>query len=61
MKVKQIRKLIQADGWVYSYSKGSHHHYVHAKKPGKVTIPGSDSDELHPKTLKTILIQAGLK
>jgi predicted RNA binding protein YcfA (HicA-like mRNA interferase family) len=60
MKVKHIRKLIEADGWMYSHSKGSHHQYKHPTKSGKVTIPGKDSDDLHPKTAKSILIQAGL-
>jgi predicted RNA binding protein YcfA (HicA-like mRNA interferase family) len=29
-------------------------------KPGKVTIPGKRSDDLHPKTAASILEQAGL-
>jgi predicted RNA binding protein YcfA (HicA-like mRNA interferase family) len=33
--------------------------YKHPTKPGRVTIPGHLSDEIHPGTLKSILPQAG--
>lgn len=35
MKVREIIKLIEADGWVHIGSKGSHRHYKHSSKPGK--------------------------
>jgi hypothetical protein len=40
-----------------------HHHrqYKHPSKPGKVTIAGHPSVDAAPKTLKSILEQAGLK
>jgi predicted RNA binding protein YcfA (HicA-like mRNA interferase family) len=41
--------------------KGSHRQYKHPVKVGLVTVPGHLSDELHPKTLNSILAQAGLK
>ncbi|HVB89330.1 MAG TPA: type II toxin-antitoxin system HicA family toxin [Beijerinckiaceae bacterium] len=41
-------------------STGSHRHFKHPAKAGKVTIPGKPSDEVHPKTLKSIREQAGL-
>ena len=53
-------KLIEADGWVYKNSRGSHDHYIHPSKPGKVTIPNHRGD-LDLKTAKSILQQAGLK
>lgn len=61
MKVKEAMKMIEADGWEYQYSRGDHHYYKHPTKPGKVTIAGKGSDTLHPKTLATILLTAGLK
>lgn len=60
MKVGQIIKLIEGDGWAYHHSTGSHHHYKHPSKPGKVTIAGKPSYDLPPKTEKSILKQAGL-
>lgn len=61
MKVRDVRKLIEADGWYYIGSTGSHHHFKHATKKGKVTIPGKESDEIHPKTLASILSQAQIE
>ena len=60
MKVREVRKAIEADGWTYQYTRGDHHHYKHPTKKGKVTIPGKDSDDLARKTAKSILKQAGL-
>jgi hypothetical protein len=34
---------------------------VHASKPGRVTVAGKPSDDLHPKTQTSILRQAGLR
>jgi len=59
-RVRELRKRIEAAGWFLYATKGSHHHYRHPSKPGKVTIPGKDADDLHPKTARSILKQAGL-
>lgn len=59
MKFREIEKIILADGWRFKKAKGSHHHYIHPSKPGKVTIPNYPGD-LDPKTVKEILKQAGL-
>ena len=59
MRFREIEKLIQADGWVFKSSKGSHNHYIHPSKTGKVTIPNHNGD-LDAITIKMILKQAGL-
>jgi predicted RNA binding protein YcfA (HicA-like mRNA interferase family) len=41
--------------------EGSHRQFVHPLKTGKVTVAGHESDDVPPKTLKSILKQAGLK
>ena len=61
MKVRDIIKLIEADGWYMVTTKGSHRQYKHAKKPGRVTIAGHPSDEMAPGTLNSVLKQAQLK
>jgi len=61
MKVREIIKIIEKDGWILSRTKGSHRQYKHSTKPGTVTIAGHEHDDLHPKTLNSILKQAGLK
>ena len=52
--------MIEQDGWICDRMKGSHRHYDHPTKPGLVTIAGHPSVDLPPKTLKSILRQAGL-
>ena len=60
-KVREAIKLIEADGWREVTTKGSHHQFKHATKPGRVTIAGHGSDDLAPGTFNSILKQAGLK
>ena len=54
-------RLIEQDGWHLVRTRGSHHQFQHAVKPGLVTIPGRAGDELPKGTLGSILKQAGLK
>jgi predicted RNA binding protein YcfA (HicA-like mRNA interferase family) len=61
MKVRDIIKLIEADGWYQVDTKGSHHQYKHPTKVGRVTIAGHPNDDLAPGTLNSILKQAKLK
>ena len=61
MKVREAIELLEADGWYLVTTKGSHRQYKHPVKKGRVTIAGKMSDTLHPKTLGSILKQAGLK
>ena len=59
-KPKEMRKLIEADGWYLVEQEGSHAQFEHPEKKGKVTIP-MHNDDLHKKTANSILNQAGLK
>ncbi len=61
MKVREITKLIEQDGWHVVRTKGSHRQFKHPDKSGLVTIPGKPGDELAAGTLNSILKQAGLK
>ena len=60
MTFKDLESKIKKDGWRYKNTVGSHHHYIHDTKPGKVTIPKHGGD-VSPKTVSFILKQAGLK
>ena len=51
---------IVADGGYLVRIRGSHHHFKHPTKPGKVTVPHPKRD-LHPKTVRSVYRQAGLK
>jgi predicted RNA binding protein YcfA (HicA-like mRNA interferase family) len=61
MKIRDIIKLIEADGWYRVDTRGSHRQYKHPIKSGRVTIAGHPNDDLAPGTLNSILKQAKLK
>ncbi|MBD0351828.1 MAG: type II toxin-antitoxin system HicA family toxin [Bacteroidota bacterium] len=61
MKVKEIIRLIEEDGWYFERQKGSHRQYKHPFKRGTVTIAGKFSDDIDKGTEKSILKQAGLR
>ena len=61
MKTREVIRLIEQDGWYLVASKGSHMHYKHKEKLGRVTVAGKASDEMAPGTLNSVLKQAGLK
>ena len=61
MNVREIIKLLEADGWYKIKAKGGHRQYKHPMKRGRVTVPGQMSADLDKKTEKSILRQAGLE
>ena len=61
MKVREIIRLIEDDGWFLVATRGSHRQYKHSLKPGRVTVAGKPADDLAPGTLNSILKQSGLK
>jgi len=62
MKVNEIIKIIEDDGWFPVRQKGSHKQYKHKIKKGLVTIAFHKmSDEIAKGTLNSILKQAQIK
>lgn len=61
MKVREIIKLIENDGWYRIKAQGGHRQYKHTVKRGRVTVPGQMNADLDKKTEKSILRQAGLE
>ena len=62
MTPKEMEAKIVADGWRLVKIDGSHHHYKHPQKSGKVTIPfHTKPKDLDRKNVNSILKQAGLK
>ena len=61
MKVRELIKLIEDDGWYYIKTKGSHRQFKHRRKKGKVTVPGKMSKDVPKGTRNSVLKQAGLK
>jgi predicted RNA binding protein YcfA (HicA-like mRNA interferase family) len=60
VKVREIIKRIEADGWAQVRQRGSHRQFKHPTKSGTVTVPGKPSRDLPPGLEKSILQQAGL-
>lgn len=59
MKVKEIIKIIEMDGWYEVRQKGSHRQYKHPVKSGLVTVPVHRlSNDISINLQKSILIQA---
>ena len=58
MKVRDVIKRLEADGWYHIPSKGSHRQFKHAQKKGRVTVAGKPNVDVPPKTLKSIWKQA---
>lgn len=61
MKVKEIIKVLEDDGWYLVDQRGSHRQFKHALKSGRVTVAGKSSMDIPPGTLNSILKQSGLK
>jgi predicted RNA binding protein YcfA (HicA-like mRNA interferase family) len=61
MKVRDVIRLIERDGWFLVATRGSHRQYKHPSKPGRVTVAGKPSDDIAPGTLNSVLKQALLK
>ena len=61
MKVKELLKMLERDGWRLNRTKGSHRQLKHPVKSGTVTVSGKESVEIPPGTLNSILKQSGLK
>jgi len=58
--VRDMVKLVETDGWKQVGQVGSHRQFEHPVKPGRVTISGKPSSDVHPKTERSIMRQAGL-
>lgn len=56
---KRIIQMLEADGWYYVGTVGSHWQYKHSAKPGKVTVPHPRRD-IPNGTVRSIEKQSGL-
>ena len=61
LKVRDVIKMIEKDGWFKVRTKGDHRQYKHSIKSGRVTISGNLGRDMPPGTLNSVLKQAGLR
>jgi len=61
MKVRELLKMLEEDGWYLVRTKGSHRQFKHPVKSGTLTVAGKPRVEVPKGTLNAILKQSGLK
>lgn len=59
--MREVIRLLQADGWRLVVTEGSHRQFKHPTKPGRVTVSGHLADDMPRGTLVSVKRQAGLK
>ncbi|MDA8358440.1 MAG: type II toxin-antitoxin system HicA family toxin [Actinomycetota bacterium] len=59
MKVRDVIRTLERDGWRLDRQVGSHRQFRHPDRPGTVTVAGKPSDEVPKGTLGSIWRQAG--
>ena len=61
MKVREVIRMLEDDGWILVITKGSHRQFKHPTKPGRVTVSGQLGDDMPKGTFASVKRQAGLK
>ena len=61
VKVRDVIRWIESDGWRCVVTEGSHRQFKHATKTGRVTVSGQPGDDMPKGTLASVIRQAGLK
>ncbi len=50
MQVRDAVRRLREDRWVLVATRGSHRQFKHPTRPGRVTVPGREGDELEEGT-----------
>lgn len=61
MKVRDVIKRLEDDGWYLDRTKGSHRVFAHPTSPGIVVVAGKMSADVPIGTLKSIWRHAQIK
>lgn len=61
MKVRELLKILDGDGWNCVRIRGSHRIMQHPAKPGILVVPGNMGDDIPKGTLHAIFKQAQLE
>lgn len=46
LKVRDVLKMLEEDGWCHITTKGSHRQFKHPQKKGRVTVNGKLSETM---------------
>jgi predicted RNA binding protein YcfA (HicA-like mRNA interferase family) len=61
MKVRDVIKLLESNGWQLARMRGSHRQFKHTTNKNVITVSGAPSQDMKQGTLNDILKKAGLK
>ncbi len=61
MKIRDLIKLLEDDGWKQVRMRGSHRQYRHPSKGGTLTVAGKPGADIPSGTLSAILKHADIK
>ena len=61
MKVRDLIRLLESNGWRLKTMRGSHRQFKHPDKRMVVTVPGNIGRDVPIGTLRAILKTAGLE
>jgi predicted RNA binding protein YcfA (HicA-like mRNA interferase family) len=61
VKVRDLVRLLESEGWQHVRTAGSHRIFKHPGEPKLVTVAGKSGDDVPTGTLKTILKDSGLE
>jgi predicted RNA binding protein YcfA (HicA-like mRNA interferase family) len=61
VKVREVIRRLEADGWKMVAMAGSHRQFKHPTKLGRVTVSGHPSDDMPKGTLASVRRQARLR
>lgn len=61
VKVRDVIKCIEADGWYLARTRGGHRHYMHPTKKGIVTISGQPGKDMPIGTMLSVFKQAQIE
>jgi len=61
VKVCDVIKRIEADGWCLARVRGDHRHYKHPAKKGIVTVSGHSGKDMPVGTMLSVFKQAQIE
>jgi predicted RNA binding protein YcfA (HicA-like mRNA interferase family) len=61
LKVREVIRFIEREGWRLVVTEGSHRQFKHPGNSGRVTVSGHLGDDMPKATLASVMRQAGLK
>jgi predicted RNA binding protein YcfA (HicA-like mRNA interferase family) len=61
MKVRDVIKILERDGWYLDRTRGSHRQFKHSTKQGLVTVQGKPGDDLRYWHSEQRLEASGIK